>query len=154
MVNDLEDRIANSNVAASTPFKSPFHTSCDFISSYQPTRFNVKHKPWVATVTLHLVWTIFSLPPFPSGDDLPTSLWSASPQPQPTLTGLRKAAKHILIHSSSALLWPGFLRCCWSSPGVQEGFLNQPVHKSEWKMLVQAGAVDRTIRLLSLMLCS
>lgn len=85
----------------------------------QPTWLHVRHKLQVTKVTPYLVRTIFSLPLLSGGVDLP-SVISPGPQPQPTLTRLRRAAKRILIHSSSAL--PGRVRCCWSSGWVQESF--------------------------------
>lgn len=98
---------ANLKVVASTPFKSPFYTSFDFTSS-------ISQHGLIWNTSLGLQKSLYIM----SGQYFHCLLFPAamtflrlsdlcSTDTQPTLTGLRKAAKHILIHSSSALLRTG-----------------------------------------------
>lgn len=84
-------------------------------------------RPWVAGVTLHLVRTLFSLPPFPSSADLPTycmSVWSVQ-------------QRHTLMDLWKAYLNPFYLCSALAADegGIlfidNNGFLNLLVHWSK-----------------------
>lgn len=107
-------------VTPSTPLKTTFYTSFDFSSSLRQCGFMSDTSPG-SPKSLHILSGQYFRYRFcPAA--LTFLLWSVpTPQPQPTLTRLQRAAERILIHSSSAL--SRHVRCCWSSGWVQEGFV-------------------------------
>lgn len=125
MWTDMEERMANLKGGCINTLWVPLLHHFWLHLFYQPTWFNLKHKPQVAKVTLHLVRTIFSLPPFSSGDDLPFFDLC-----QPTATShidrTAKGSQAYLNPFKLCFAWPWVF---WGAAGAlsvhKEGFLNQ-----------------------------
>lgn len=107
-------------VTLRTPLKTTFYTSFDSSSSLRQRGFVSDTSPG-SPKSLHILSGQY----FHSGfcpAALTFLLWSVpTPQPQPTLTRLQRAAERNLIHSSSAL--PRHVRCCWTSGWLRESFV-------------------------------
>lgn len=125
-----------------SPPPPSFHTSSDFSSSISQCGLIWKHGPRVAEVTLHLVRTIFPLPPAPGGDDLScVSVICASPTAP---VHIDRTAKGSRAHLNPFQLW----LCCRSPLSVDaEGFSRpaSPLPRVEDARTVKAGPTSRQL---------